>query len=442
MSEKMKADRQKYIKNIVLLMKKCNNCIWEGKVSLDLLLLTKYFYSMRIVSLCLWMCLSIRVFAQQDTVAYRLLAQKIQKEYAPDKRSEFFQVDVKRDTIFLESTSSAALEAFELNGTSFSLPIRTRLLPDESLKGQGYAVSNLSVSNHRSLPQHGAELMTQTLLGTPLQVLKRQGGFYLVRSPDGYLAWVDGGGIKLMDKIDFDHWQKAPKLVFTADYGHAYQRPAPAEIRVSDLVAGNILRRVGDAGFYYKVAFPDGREAYVSKKDVQSYEKWVKKSNPQAKELLETAHRFLGVPYLWGGTSGKGMDCSGFTKTSFFLNGVIIPRDASQQVLVGEPVDVMTKDSIDVQKCLNNLLPGDLLFFSAAKARGLNGGRITHTAIYIGHGDFIQAAGMVKISSLIPGIEHYDSGQSPTLVGARRLLTAIGRPGVSRVDQHQWYLAQ
>ena len=80
-----------------------------------------------------------------------------------------------------------------------------------------------------------------------------------------------------------------------------------------------------------------------------------------------------------------------------------------------------------------------MLFFSAAKRRGINGGRVSHTGIYMGNGEFIQSAGMVKVSSLVPTALNYDAGQSVTLVGARRLLTDIGQPEITRVDQHDWY---
>ena len=145
-----------------------------------------------------------------------------------------------------------------------------------------------------------------------------------------------------------------------------------------------------------------------------------------------------GVPYLWGGTSIKGVDCSGFTKTCYFLNGIIIPRDASQQALVGEKVDIYENDTVDINKCLKNLHAGDLLFFAAGKNRRPNP-KITHTAIYMGNGEFIQSAGYVGINSIVSTSENFDSFGSRTLVCARRILNSIGTAEISRVDQHPFY---
>ncbi|RZK43021.1 MAG: glycoside hydrolase [Pedobacter sp.] len=379
--------------------------------------------------------------AQVDTAKFRALAVEIQKKLAPDKRDIYMNFQIKGDSIKLESSDQKVLQAFEVAmPKEQSVKFVSTLLPVLTSNGLNYGVANISVANNRSNPQHGSELMTQMLLGTPVQVLKRQGGFYLVKTPDNYLAWTDGGALKLMNEQTFKNWQTSEKVVFVADYGHALIKADEKSTRVSDLVNGNVLQLLGQEKGFYKVEFPDQRIGFVRKDLVTPYLGWIKRPNPDGAAVLSKAYELIGVPYLWGGTSIKGVDCSGFTKTAFFLNGIIIPRDASQQALVGEAIDVMEKDTVSIEKCLKNLKAGDLMFFSAAKRRGVNGGRVSHTAIYIGNGEFIQSAGMVKVSSIIDSASNYDGGQTVTLVGARRILTEIGTPQITRIDQHDWYV--
>lgn len=396
---------------------------------------------MKNLYLILFLCVfAVPTFAQGDTSAYRSQFQVIQKKFAPDKRSIYFNMQIKGDSVKLESTSAEAIAEYEkVKPSMASIKFVSVQLPSKALNGFEYGVANLSVSNNRTNPQNSAELTTQMLLGTPIQIVKKQGGYYLVRTPDSYLSWVDGGAIKPMDKQQFESWQKADKIVFIGEYGHSFSMADADSKRVSDLVSGNILQLLGAEKSFYKVGYPDGRVAYVPKTQAASYKEWVKRPNPTAQNILATAQTLLGVPYLWGGTSIKGVDCSGFTKTSYFLNGVVIPRDASQQALVGMAVDITENDTISVAKCLKNLQPGDLLFFSGAKRRGIIGGRISHTAIYMGNGEFIQSAGMVRINSIVPTASNYDSSGSHTLVSARRILTEIGKPEITRIDQHNWY---
>ena len=112
---------------------------------------------------------------------------------------------------------------------------------------------------------------------------------------------------------------------------------------------------MGEDSDFYLVNYPDGRVAYIKKDEAKLFNDWYNALNPTGETILKTAYRFMGIPYLWGGTSTKGMDCSGFTKTVYYLNGIVLQRDASQQVNTGELVD--TKDG------WQNLQAGDLLFF-------------------------------------------------------------------------------
>lgn len=368
---------------------------------------------------------------------------EVQRKYAPDKRTESFQVEVgsgKEPLLSVETTSAQALEEFKalLGQKNINVKIDGNVLPSKELNGAIYGVVTMSVGNNRTIPDHAAEMATQTLLGTPVDILKKERGYYLIRTPDRYISWIESTAVEAMDEVEFKNWQAASKIVFTADYGHSFQAPSEKALPVSDLVAGNILKVLGKEKKYYKVSYPDGRIGYVKAKQVTNYDKWLSRPNPTAEQIINTAKTLIGVPYLWGGTSIKGVDCSGFTKMSFYLNGVNIPRDASQQALVGESVDIYEKDTVSVTKCLRNLKPGDLLFFAAGKDRRPNP-RITHTAIYIGEGEFIQSAGLVRINSMIAGSKNYDDFQSRTLVSAKRLLTSINSPEVVRIENLPYY---
>nr|WP_255537104.1 C40 family peptidase [Pedobacter sp. SYSU D00873] len=391
----------------------------------------------------LLVCFEVAARSLADSARVWRLIDDVQKKYAADKRTTYYKVNIESFeplSLKVESSDPKAIEGLKLHleKQSIKAKIRESLLPAEELDGKTWGIATLSVCNNRVAPDNAAEMATQLLLGTPVQVLKKERGYYLVRTPDNYLSWTDDAGIATFTPQEFKKWQLAEKIVVLTSYGHALSRPAKHSSPVSDVVAGNILNISGKEKKFYKVLFPDGRKGYIPLKDAMAYKSWVSRANPQAEQVLETARSLMGVPYLWGGTSSKGVDCSGFTKTSYFLNGIILPRDASQQVLYGQQVDIFENDSVSITKALRTLKAGDLLFFAAGKNRVPNA-RVTHTAIYIGDGKFIQSASMVRVNSLVASSSDYDSFQSRTLVNAKRMLTAIGSPGISRIEDHPFY---
>ncbi|MES3016725.1 MAG: C40 family peptidase [Bacteroidota bacterium] len=368
------------------------------------------------------------------------LAIQVQKKYAPDKRTEYFQIKMQTSEPLAYTVEASKPEAIAelkslLAKENVQVQITGELLPSQDLGDKIYGVANLSVSNNRYSPSHASEMATQAILGTPVKILKKERGYYFVRTPDNYLSYSETAGITAMNKGEFEAWQSAEKVVYTEVYGQAFSEASETSAPISDLVSGNILQVLGQANGFYKVAFPDKRLAYIPLKKAQSFAQWEKRPNPDAEQILKTARTMLGVPYLWGGTSTKGVDCSGFTKTSYFLNGIVLPRDASQQALVGEKIDIYEGESVSISKCLKNLQPGDLLFFAGDKKNM----RVTHTALYIGNGQFIQAAGLVRINSMVSGSANYGDFETRTLVSARRMLNSIGNSEITRVDHHPYY---
>jgi len=82
-------------------------------------------------------------------------------------------------------------------------------------------VANLNI--HRSKPKHSSELATQATLGTPVKILKKEGEWYYIQTPDKYLSWVDEGGITVMTDKRFMAWKTSDKVVYTNTYGFSYE---------------------------------------------------------------------------------------------------------------------------------------------------------------------------------------------------------------------------
>jgi cell wall-associated NlpC family hydrolase len=124
------------------------------------------------------------------------------------------------------------------------------------------------------------------------------------------------------------------------------------------------------------VRLPAGDMGYVQKGDVRAADDPAAPRRRGSREdLVATARRFLGVPYLWGGMTAQGIDCSGLASRAYHANGIDLPRDADQQFADPGAVPVERPD----------LRPGDLLFF------GKDAANVTHVGLYLGDGRFINA---------------------------------------------------
>ncbi|MEO1012276.1 MAG: C40 family peptidase [Bacteroidota bacterium] len=342
----------------------------------------------------------------------------VQSKFAPDKRVALFQVDASEvgGMCILRGESNLPKAVAELkerlDREKINFVDSIQILPSQELQGNTQAVVTLSVANLRGNPKHSAELATQATLGTPVKVLKKKGSWYYIQTPDNYLSWVDAGGIELMDNERFEQWQGTDKLIYTQTYGHAFLGEDEKE-RVSDLVAGNVLEVLKYTAKHVVVRFPDGRKALVRNEETERYADWVKSLDPTVDDLVFTSQALMGVPYLWGGTSTKGMDCSGFTKTIYFLNGMVIPRDASQQVHTGKPID-------SVQN-FDALQKGDLLFFGT-KATDSTQEKVVHVGMWIGNNEFIHASERIRIGSMDPKADNFDAWNHDRYLRTKRIL--------------------
>ena len=389
------------------------------------------FLSVSIMMLCL------TVYACRDinkAKSFEQMADRITTNYVGDSRVDRLEIH-HRSTFkgLLVDGYTTIPEAYDsiqrvLSEGGFVVANNNfRLLPDvQLLEGRTTGIINVSVANLRSKPGHSQELATQALMGTPIQVLDFQKGWYLVRTPDQYLAWLEPGAFVAMKPAEARSWINGDLRLFVGN-STVMTTTATAEQAVSDLVPGDLLRfgEEEDAD-RVKVYLPDGTAGWVHKNDLMFPQAWFAGAPDIAASLLETANLFIGRPYLWGGTSPKGMDCSGFTKTAYYLNGYVIPRDASQQVHAGETVE-LTAD-------FSTLEPGDLLFFGGYRDDGSE--KITHVGFYTGNGRFLHAGadnGRIKEQSLRQKDEDFAEHRLKSLLRARRL--GPGATGVVPVGE-------
>jgi hypothetical protein len=249
----------------------------------------------------------------------------------------------------------------------------------------GYGIINVSVANMRAQSVFQSELVNQTLLGNIVSLLDRRDDFYLVQNWDGYVGWINKHEIYTGDLPLVKAWHDSEKVMMRKNNGLVYTEPTIDSPIISDLVPSILLKKLEDQDDFIKVELPDKQTGYV-KKYLFITEKEYHNIDISADKVTTLAKTFLGIPYLWGGNSSKGFDCSGFVQTVFRLLNFKLPRDSGPMSREGNTVPISEKTT--------NYRPGDLFFF------GKTATRINHVAIHLKEGRYIHSRGKVRINSL------------------------------------------
>lgn len=218
------------------------------------------------------------------------------------------------------------------------------------------ALVRRGVTPLRAEPDDAAELVDEAQFQELVTCLAERGDWTYVQGPDLYFGWIRRGAL-----VPY----RTPDAVVVAVPLARVHASASRDAEVVDQlpVGAPVVTREPE-GDWWRI----GEDRYVRREDTVGVMS-LPQRYPTGDDLIATAESFLGVPYLWGGTSAQGIDCSGLTQRVYLLNGVGLDRDADQQALGGKPVDAAR--------------PGDLFFFGAE--------RVTHTAIATGERTFIHA---------------------------------------------------
>jgi len=223
-----------------------------------------------------------------------------------------------------------------------------------------YGICNLSIVPLRKEPSDPSEMVTQVLYGEHFKVLEKRKKWSRIRLAfDGYEGWIDNKQYLLIEE-------------------DAY---ASFDTNETPLV-GDLMEYISTID-HQLMPVPLGGTLQGTTLFEHSYEGTTISGKQPKNKLIETAYLFLNAPYLWGGKTIFGIDCSGFTQMVYKLNGHQLLRDASQQATQGDPLSFIEESE-----------PGDLAFFDNEE------GLITHVGIMLKDNHIIHASGKVRVDRI------------------------------------------
>lgn len=239
------------------------------------------------------------------------------------------------------------------------------------------------VANMYSAATEDTDVVSQAIYGTNVACLEEKDGLVRVRTPDDYTGWMPAAWLRRGRAYATEGRVAQVESLFANLYREADVTKRQPVLTVPFETRFEVIAEPEDNQRWIQVRLVDDRLAWAQRGDVA-----FDAAPLSIDATIELSKRFLGLPYLWGGTSSFGYDCSGFVQMLFRRRGVIIPRDAQPQAHWQGMAPVERGD----------LKPGDLLFFG----RSLD--KITHTGMYLGDGKFINATTyqrpMVRIDDL------------------------------------------
>lgn len=228
-----------------------------------------------------------------------------------------------------------------------------------------FGICNLAIVPVRFEPSDKSEIVTQLLFGEHIEILEKQNQWARIKIQfDNYVGWVDSKQYQLISEENFNQLTNEA-IILNAD--------------LIDYITGsnNLLLPIPLGA---SLSFLNNNEINTANFDFEG----TKTSGIKPKSaLIKTSFMYLNSPYLWGGKTPFGIDCSGFTQMVYKLNGYKLHRDASQQALEGDPLSFIEESE-----------PGDLAFFDNDE------GNITHVGIIMENNYIIHASGKVRIDRL------------------------------------------
>jgi L-alanine-DL-glutamate epimerase-like enolase superfamily enzyme len=266
-----------------------------------------------------------------------------------------------------------------------------------------------------------AERLNQAVLGDPVRILEQNDQWARVQlGRDGYLGWMELEGLLTLDAGACRDYLKERIHLVKSPLANAYAEPTKGAVKVGMLpMVLKVHVRENRAGFA-AIELPDERIWWVSPDHLLPFSSWPHADQFGIWTCLNLVRDLVGVPYLWGGCTPFGYDCSGLTQAFWSLMGVALARDADQQYQQGVAVEV-EPDGRGAE-------PGDLLFFGRPGNEETGAlASVPHVALSLGDSDYLHANGTswsLTYNSLSPTAANYRADLHRCFIGVRRYRAA------------------
>lgn len=248
-------------------------------------------------------------------------------------------------------------------------------------------------------PKYNSERINQLLFCDPVAVIKDKNNYFYIEKNDGYTGWVDKRFVRLISKIDWNRFRNQKKQFVTAKTIKIFDSTQNKPIEPFELFYGTELNIISHKNSFSSIKLPDGNRIVSKSSGIQPI--CNKKDKVTGDLLVKEARRFIGIPYLWGGITSVGFDCSGLVQTIFRRFGIDVPRDTKQQINAGTAINKET------------IRTGDLLFFERHVGFAIGRHKLIHASIG-GNG--------VRINSLKKGEDDFREDLATSLKTVRRIV--------------------
>lgn len=339
----------------------------------------------------------------------RRVAREVRAAHVPDPRVDVFEIRTRRraerPAVAAVTTVAPAAELFirRIDDMGLDLDVQVRVLPDDGLAPRSEALIRAPIAPLYRRPTMNSTQLSQYVMGSRLTLLSRRGRFWRVRGEDRHVGWMHRGYLARGDLEWALAWERGSSGEAVVSLGAELHDEADRTFARLPWGARVIQSAPG------RLVLPDGRSGRLGAGEVVTVRRLWDRFPARGDSVTRTARAWMGAPYLWGGVTPGGVDCSGFVQSVYWVHGVALPRDSDMQAQVGAEVDPRPDFSA--------LRPGDLLFFAERT-------RVNHVVLSLGGAHVIHASasnGGVDLNDLTGDLD-LETMLRRTFVVARRLL--------------------